>query len=253
MEIKIRRKNIVTKVGLFISLVGGVFLLGYGVFWSLLIGIYGFLIISIFGGIGIVGVMLAYYKGTSSAKRYLSIGMFYGLMGIILIFKFFLVDLIVGFLVIFIGSIIAYIGWHKERYFMLKSEKKEKKTMKKSYVFLIFLVISISVELILVVLLFYFPEFDSIIYILMVVIPIAILLTYFLVELNPFLNQNIGSPIEQRPLTYKEFQLANPYFCESCSKYTSFMKQQCENCGAENSLRKTIKKDYNQYRLKHEF
>ncbi|MFX1558718.1 MAG: hypothetical protein ACFFC9_15810, partial [Promethearchaeota archaeon] len=58
---------------------------------------------------------------------------------------------------------------------------------------------------------------------------------------------------EQRSVSYKQFQLANPYFCENCSNYSSFMGQNCENCGAENSLRKTTKQEYKQYLLKYPF
>ncbi|MFX0059610.1 MAG: hypothetical protein ACFE85_17590 [Candidatus Hodarchaeota archaeon] len=237
----------ITKIGLFISLIGGIFILGSSVYRSFFFGI-GFLYVSIFGAIGIVGVMLAYYKGPNSAKRYIFIGMSYGAVAIISIIRlgFFLAELIVGFLVVFIGSIIAYIGWHKEMY--LKLEKKEKKPVKRSHVFLILLFTNISIELILLILLFYFPEFSLTIYILMLVIPIAVTLTGLLAILIE--SFSISTEIEHQPLKYKDFKLANPYFCENCSKYTSFMGVLCENCGAEKSLRKATKADYKQYLLK---
>ena len=246
--------NKITKVGLVISLVGGVFLLGYcGIYTSFSFGFTIGISFIVLGGVGIIGVILAYYEINVGVKLYLFLGIYYGIMSIVIVFYIgFWVEFFVGCLLIFIGSMVAYTGWHKENFFFklkLRSKKKEKKFMKKSHVFLIFLVIIISIELILVVLLFYFPEFNLIIYVLMVAIPIAIpgsMLIAYLLNEEPLFN------IEQPSLTYKEFQLANPYFCERCSKYTNFMMQQCENCGAENSLRKTIKKDYNQYRLKHE-
>ncbi|MFW9938343.1 MAG: hypothetical protein ACFFD5_11890 [Candidatus Thorarchaeota archaeon] len=251
----------ISKIGLFISLVGGMILLGFGVYWGVLTLIYGIyfpnisLIYLIFGSIGIVGVILAYYKGISSVKRYLFIGMFYGLLAIVLIFRLFIVELIVGMLLFFIGSIIAYIGWRNERYFEINKKEKRKIVLKKSYIFLILVIITISIELILIVVLIYFPESRFIVYILMIAIPIAIPLSVLLRWLSPLASyeSSISKVIEQRSVSYKKFQLANPYFCESCSKYSSFMGTLCENCGAENSLRKTTKKEYKQYLQKYPF
>ncbi|MFX1557973.1 MAG: hypothetical protein ACFFC9_12030, partial [Promethearchaeota archaeon] len=220
----------ISKIGLFISLTGGMLLLGSGVYWGILALIYGidfsnimYLIFSLidltFGAIGIVGVILAYYKGTSSAKRYLLIGMFYGLIAIVLIFRLPIVELITGLLIFFIGSVIAFIGWHNERYFEIKKKEKRKIVLKKSYKFLILVIIIISIELILLVLLFYFPESSFLIYIFMIVIPIAILLTVLYAWLSPTLSyeSSISKVNEQRSVSYKQFQLANPYFCENCS------------------------------------
>ena len=83
-------------------------LLGFGVYRGVIaflnILLLGFSLIDlIFGGIGIIGVILAYYKSTSSAKRYLLIGMFYGLIAIVLIFRLTIVELITGLLIFLSG------------------------------------------------------------------------------------------------------------------------------------------------------
>ena len=117
--------------------------------------------------------------------------------------------------------------------------------MKKSY--LIFLVIISVIEVILVVLLVYFPAYSSIIYFFIIGAPILVpllLAICYLYALFTGVNTLTYREDEQPPLTYKEFQATNPYFCENCSDYTSHLMQLCENCGVENSLRRTTKKDY---------
>jgi len=87
----------------------------------------------------------------------------------------------------------------------------------------------------------------------MIIAPILVPLSFYIfMYLSPLYNpQDIYKEDEQRPPSYKEFQLTNPYFCESCSNYTSHLMKQCENCGAENSLRRITKKDYKQYLRSH--
>jgi len=40
------------------------------------------------------------------------------------------------------------------------------------------------------------------------------------------------------------FQTAFPFVCISCRKFHWEMRKICENCGFENTLRRTTKKDY---------
>ncbi|MFX1481539.1 MAG: hypothetical protein ACFFCI_25955 [Promethearchaeota archaeon] len=121
--------------------------------------------------------------------------------------------------------------------------------MKISY--LIFLIIISAIEVILVVLLFYYPESNVILILLMIGAPVIVPVSYYVY--TSFEGTPLSKEDEQRPLTYKEFLVTNPYFCGRCSNYTSYMLQHCENCGAENSLRKTAKKDYKQYLKKHSY
>ncbi|MFW9785329.1 MAG: hypothetical protein ACFFFB_23820 [Candidatus Heimdallarchaeota archaeon] len=122
--------------------------------------------------------------------------------------------------------------------------------MKKSY--LVFLVIISVIEVILAFLLVYFPVYNIIILVFMIIAPIIVPLTWFIyTSLSPLLDFALLREDEQRPPSYKEFQLTNPYFCESCSNYTSHLMKYCENCGAENSLRNITKKDNKQYLKSH--
>lgn len=122
--------------------------------------------------------------------------------------------------------------------------------MKKSY--LVFLVIISVIEVILVFLLIYLPAYSTLIFVFMIIAPILVPGFYIFMYLSPLYNpQDIYNEDEQSPPSYKEFQLTNPYFCESCSNYTSHLMKHCENCGAENSLRDITKKDYKQYLKSH--
>ncbi|MFX1401951.1 MAG: hypothetical protein ACFE8V_11990 [Promethearchaeota archaeon] len=121
--------------------------------------------------------------------------------------------------------------------------------MKKSY--LDFLVIISVIEAILVVLLVYFPAYSAIILVFMIIGPILIPFCFYLSLSLIGGFQEVYREDEQRPPSYKEFQLTNPYFCESCSNYTIHLMKHCENCGAENSLRNITKKDYKQYLRSH--
>jgi hypothetical protein len=44
-----------------------------------------------------------------------------------------------------------------------------------------------------------------------------------------------------------EFIKAQPYFCEICKTFLTTLREKCENCGANNNLRKATKQDYEQY------
>lgn len=122
--------------------------------------------------------------------------------------------------------------------------------MKKSYI--VFLVIISVIEAILAFLLVYFPAYSIIVLVFMIAAPIVVPLTWFIyTSLSPLLDFALLREDEQRQLIYKEFELTNPYFCETCSNYTSHLMEHCENCGAKNSLRKATKKDYKGYLKKH--
>ena len=50
------------------------------------------------------------------------------------------------------------------------------------------------------------------------------------------------------PLTQnrKAFLKAQPFFCESCKKFTDILKEICEICGSKNSIRRAKKVDFKQ-------
>ncbi|MFX1375318.1 MAG: hypothetical protein ACFFA0_05865 [Promethearchaeota archaeon] len=42
----------------------------------------------------------------------------------------------------------------------------------------------------------------------------------------------------------KKFKIAFPFYCDHCNKFTNALLEYCENCGAKNTIRAAIKKDY---------
>lgn len=115
----IKAQNQLTKVGYSISLIGSIFLIGFGGFYFICISpivyalLYG-ISFMVIGGIGIIGIVSGYYGGVIGARTYLVLGWFFGIMTILLPFYFGFQVYIIGLLLIFIGSRITNVGWRKD-------------------------------------------------------------------------------------------------------------------------------------------
>ena len=80
----------------------------------------------------------------------------------------------------------------------------------------------------------------------MIAIIIAIPITIILVSILDAFFQPKYKEYDSRA-NQAEFSKAQPYFCETCKTFLTTFREFCENCGANNSLRKATKKDYEQY------
>jgi hypothetical protein len=122
--------------------------------------------------------------------------------------------------------------------------------MKKKY---IILSIFSLVEIIMFIITLFLPYFWQIVMIaIMIVIPFAPI-CFVIGEVLPFPWGSAGNepyPERETLATREEFLKAQPYICDTCEAFTTSLRETCENCGAEKSLRSSTKKDYKKYVLK---
>jgi hypothetical protein len=126
--------------------------------------------------------------------------------------------------------------------------------MKKKFIFL--LVFALIEIVLLFVSIFMDPIVRLILVGIIIVLPFALPIAYFLYLLHPSLGLKMfgasdpNSPVDvHKPLIQNRsaFLKAQPYFCTECKKFTDIMREYCEFCGTQNSLRKATKQDFNDY------
>jgi hypothetical protein len=118
--------------------------------------------------------------------------------------------------------------------------------MMKKYIILGFFLLT-EIILFIISLFLAFP-WRELMYAIMIVIPLLPIIFYFVEVTNWWVNPKI--PEVQTIATREEFLKAQPYICEECFTFTSNFREICENCGKMNTLRKSTKKDYNNFIVK---
>ena len=122
--------------------------------------------------------------------------------------------------------------------------------MKKKFIFL--LIFAIMEIVLLIVSIFMDPTVRLIMVATVIAVPLALPIAYFIFLLHPIYGPPSApnSPVDiHKPLIQNRsaFLKAQPFFCAECKKFTDIMREYCEFCGTQNSLRKAKKQDFNDY------
>ena len=119
-------------------------------------------------------------------------------------------------------------------------KRQEDQSKKRKHIELIYFSV---IEVILAIITVFLPLPWNIV---MIAIIIAIPITIIIVSILEGLFQPTFKEYDSQA-NQAEFLKAQPYFCEICKTFLIAFRETCENCGASNSLRKSTKKDYEQY------